>query len=168
MRVTNTQVHWAIMSLAAPAGQAHTPGPWEQAAQAEAADALPPARTGSPPGQRSQPGDPLTRQQHHVLTYLHHFLRVNHQLPPTKCIARAFGWHSNNAAAGHIERLAAKGYIEKNECGGWRFTAAGMALAPALPSKARTDIKPCPFCGDTNSVAMTKARRYRYITQVQP
>lgn len=117
--------------VAAATDYIRTPGPWEQAAQAEAAAALPPARTGSPRGQRSQPGDPLSNQQRHVLNYLHHFLRVNHQLPPYPCIARAFGWRSNNAAHGHIERLAAKGYLEKNECGGWRFTAAGMALAPA-------------------------------------
>jgi SOS-response transcriptional repressor LexA len=65
---------------------------------------------------------PLTTQQQHVLNYLHVFFGMNDALPSAMTIASAFGYASGNAASELLLKLARKGYIEKNEVGGYRFT----------------------------------------------
>jgi SOS-response transcriptional repressor LexA len=66
---------------------------------------------------------PLTNGQARVLYFLREFYLTNDQLPPTHAIAAHFGWRSCNAAQEHLEGLAARGYLERNAVGKWRFTA---------------------------------------------
>lgn len=82
---------------------------------------------------------PLTPQQRHILVYLRAYLGINQQLPPCNHIARDFGYASPNAAADHLQRLAAKGYLDKNEANNWRLTPLG--LAETEPTK--TEPTPC-------------------------
>lgn len=65
---------------------------------------------------------PLSDQQQHVMNYLQVFFRMNDALPSAKTIANAFGHASANAASEIMLKLARKGWIEKNEVGGYRFT----------------------------------------------
>lgn len=67
---------------------------------------------------------PITPGQRRVLDYLRDFYEQNDQLPPMHAIRAHFGWSSDNAAQSHIDGLAARGYLERNEVGKWRFSRA--------------------------------------------
>lgn len=64
----------------------------------------------------------LTARQRQVLEFMHSFFEANDQLPPMRAISQHFGWKSDNAAVTFAAILEAKGYIEKNEVGRYRFT----------------------------------------------
>lgn len=65
---------------------------------------------------------PLTDIQARVLAYLREFHAEQDQLPTCAVVSRAFEWRSVNAAHCHFQKLAAKGWIERNVVGGYRFT----------------------------------------------
>ena len=64
---------------------------------------------------------PLTKKQMAVLNFMHLYFRENDQLPPPDAIQNRFGWKSPNAVTCMRESLAAKGWIERNEAGKFRF-----------------------------------------------
>lgn len=64
----------------------------------------------------------VTAQQQKVFDFMVAFYVANDELPNCPIIARAFGYASNNAASEHILRLVAKGLLEKNEAGNYRFS----------------------------------------------
>lgn len=64
----------------------------------------------------------LTPRQQLVLDFLRTFHAENDQLPPMRAIAAHFGWKSENSAQTFADILEAKGYIEKNAVGKYRFT----------------------------------------------
>lgn len=63
----------------------------------------------------------LSPRQQQVLNFARDFLGRNDEFPPMHAISRHFGWSSTNAAQEHIDALAKKGMIERNEIGNWRF-----------------------------------------------
>lgn len=71
---------------------------------------------------------PLTMRQQQVLDFMRAFLADNDQLPTHACIAKRFGWKSDNAALTFTKILEAKGYLERNTLGKFRLTR------PASPS----------------------------------
>lgn len=74
----------------------------------------------------------LTARQQQVLDFIRAFHAKNDQLPPMSSIAEAFGWKSVNSAQTFANILEAKGYIERNEVGKYRFTRAERPAATAL------------------------------------
>jgi len=64
---------------------------------------------------------PLTASQEAVLNYMRIFFEDNDQLPPIAAIKKHFGWSSNNAVATHCDALEAKGALERNAVGKFRF-----------------------------------------------
>ena len=62
-----------------------------------------------------------TKKQWEVYEYLYDYYAENDQLPPMSKIADHFGFSSPNAAHTHMKHLEAKGFIEPNENGKWRF-----------------------------------------------
>lgn len=74
----------------------------------------------------------LTARQQQVLDFLRAFYAKNDQLPPARSICDHFGWKSDNAAQTFTSILEAKGYIEKNEVGKYRFTRTEHPAAVAL------------------------------------
>lgn len=88
----------------------------------------------------------VTAQQQKVFDFMVAFYVANDQLPGAPIIASAFGYASNNAASEHVLRLAAKGLLEKNEAGNYRFSRnlahpGWRAVLPQL-NLTRTDAKP--------------------------
>lgn len=81
--------------------------------------------------------NPLTPQQRHILIYLRTYLGINQQPPPCNHIARDFGYSSPNAASDHMQRLAAKGYLDKNEANNWRLTPLALAETNTNPTERR-------------------------------
>ncbi|MCA0214747.1 MAG: hypothetical protein LCH79_16410 [Proteobacteria bacterium] len=75
---------------------------------------------------------PLTMRQQQVLDFMRSFLADNDQLPTHACIAKRFGWKSDNAALTFTKILEAKGYLERNTLGKYRLARP----APASPSAA--------------------------------
>lgn len=65
---------------------------------------------------------PLTKKQMDVLNFMHLYFLENDQLPPPDAIQSRFGWKSPNAVTCIRDVLAAKGIIEHNEAGKFRFT----------------------------------------------
>ena len=63
----------------------------------------------------------LMATQSKVLKYLREYFLRNDQLPSFKAIAERFGWASHTAAWQVLQALEVKGYIERNECGKYRF-----------------------------------------------
>jgi SOS-response transcriptional repressor LexA len=59
----------------------------------------------------------LTDTQKDILDYLCRFLCSEQRTPTTRELAEAFGWKSQTAAVSHLDALAKKGYIERNETG---------------------------------------------------
>ncbi len=64
----------------------------------------------------------VTAQQQKIFDFMVAFYVANDELPSCPIIAKAFGYASNNAASEHVMRLAAKGLLEKNEAGNYRFS----------------------------------------------
>jgi hypothetical protein len=75
---------------------------------------------------------PVTEREQHVMDYLRVFLRMNDQLPPCRTISEAFGWASSNTAFETLQRLEAKGALQRNEIGNLMF-ADHPATKPADP-----------------------------------
>jgi SOS-response transcriptional repressor LexA len=103
----------------------------------------------------------LTAQQQKVLDFMRQFFCMNDALPTASSIAKAFGYASANAATRHIQALARKGRIEKNEAGGWRFTRPRLApdahaalvraasyLAPKSDAEASIDADEAEFIAE--------------------
>ena len=63
----------------------------------------------------------LTPPQAAVYAYIHDYFCRNDQIPPTRAIQAHFGWASQTAAMGHLQRLHSKGWLERNEAGKYRF-----------------------------------------------
>jgi hypothetical protein len=63
----------------------------------------------------------LSISQQKTLDYLRTYFLTNDQLPPMAYVKEHFGWVSNNMAFGQYESLMAKGYLEKNDNGKYRF-----------------------------------------------
>lgn len=86
---------------------------------------------------------PLTEQQQKVLDYMRVFFALNDHLPSCRSIAGAFGYASPNAADELVRKIAAAGWLEKNEVGRWRFAVwPGFAkdrLANLLAACARAE-----------------------------
>jgi SOS-response transcriptional repressor LexA len=74
----------------------------------------------------------LTARQRQVLDFMRDFHVRNDQLPPMSAISKHFGWKSDNAAKTFADILEAKGYIEKNEVGKYRFTREEQPAAVPL------------------------------------
>lgn len=64
----------------------------------------------------------LSATQKNVLTYMREFFAENDQLPPMEYLKRRFKWNSNRKVLVYYEALSAKGLIEKNITGKYRFT----------------------------------------------
>lgn len=64
---------------------------------------------------------PVTAAQQRVFDYMRAFLSANDELPPLWAIAQHFGWPSASSAQSHVNALAKKGLIERNEIGNWRI-----------------------------------------------
>ena len=64
---------------------------------------------------------PLTRRQMEVLNFMHLYFMENDQLPGTEAIMDRFGFTSDNAVSDYRKVLVAKGWIEKNAAGKYRF-----------------------------------------------
>lgn len=82
---------------------------------------------------------PLTMRQQQVLDFMRAFLADNDQLPTHSCIAKRFGWKSDNAALTFTKILEAKGYLERNTLGKYRLArptptppAATMLALPVV------------------------------------
>lgn len=69
---------------------------------------------------------PVTAAQQRVFDYMREFLAANDELPPLWAISQHFGWSTCSSAQTHIDALAKKGLIERNEIGNWRI-ARGAA-----------------------------------------
>lgn len=78
----------------------------------------------------------LTKRQREVLDFMRAFYARNDQLPPMAFISRHFGWKSQNAAQTFADILAAKGFIEKNDVGRYRFTRQAIEDTAAPPPAA--------------------------------
>lgn len=65
---------------------------------------------------------PLTPRQQEVYDFLREYFGRNDQLPPSRTIQEKFGFASQTNATLHMQRIAKRGWIEKNEAGKWRFT----------------------------------------------
>lgn len=63
----------------------------------------------------------VTEVQLEVLAFMRDFLGRNDLIPPYWKIAEHFGWRSIDTARDRVVALAQKGYIERNEIGGWRI-----------------------------------------------
>lgn len=63
----------------------------------------------------------LTNKQLAVFCYLQEFFRENDQLPPTQFIADRVGAKNRSSGTTLCQALASKGYLERNEAGGYRF-----------------------------------------------
>ena len=63
----------------------------------------------------------LTAKQQDALNFLREYFQRNDQLPPYITIAVRFGWASHTAAWQVLQALEVKGYVERNECGKFRF-----------------------------------------------
>lgn len=63
----------------------------------------------------------LSPTQANVLAYMRSFFLENDQLPPMSCTKRHFGWKSNNMVLSYYMALIAKGQIERNSAGRFRF-----------------------------------------------
>lgn len=64
---------------------------------------------------------PLTAMQVNLYTFLSEFFNENDQLPPISAICKYFKWSSSNAAMTGLYQLQARGLIEKNAVGKYRF-----------------------------------------------
>lgn len=86
----------------------------------------------------------LTPRQQQVLDYLRAFYEENDQLPPMQTIADHFGWKSMNSAATFTAILEAKGYIEKNAVGKFRFSRHQPDFSDTVPiaSPVRCEVVP--------------------------
>jgi Mn-dependent DtxR family transcriptional regulator len=62
----------------------------------------------------------VTKRQEEYLAYMRKFFDENDQLPPLAALADGMGVNPN-AAAETVDRLAARGLIEKNVVGKWRW-----------------------------------------------
>lgn len=80
------------------------------------------------PFKRSQPL--LTDRQVQVLIFCRDFLSRNDEFPPMWAISKHFGWKSANAAQAHVDALARRGVVERNEIGNWRFSRAHTTTEP--------------------------------------
>lgn len=67
---------------------------------------------------------PLTDKELGVLAFMRDFARTNDMLPPCQVIAARFGCASSTATYAQ-RRLEAKGWIEKNAVGKYRFSREG-------------------------------------------
>ena len=85
----------------------------------------------------------LTDQQQRVYDYLVAFLMLNDTLPTSYKVAEAFGHKSASGATEMFLKLYDKGYLEKNEIGGYMF--------------ARSRPHPCRGALITNALARTTA-----------
>lgn len=74
----------------------------------------------------------LSIRQIEVLCFMYHFYLDNDQLPTMAAIAGSFGWGSANAADQHCRILHAKGALEKNVLGKYKFTRAAREVLIAL------------------------------------
>lgn len=83
----------------------------------------------------------LTLRQQQVMDYMRAFHAENDQLPPQAVIARHFGWKSSNAAQTFADILTAKGYIEKNAVGRYRFTRTVADPLPAAGELLRLPVR---------------------------
>ena len=66
----------------------------------------------------------LTKLQAAVLGFMREYFAENDQLPPVHVISSHFGYKSLTSAHDHIKALEAKGCIEKNAVGKYRFARA--------------------------------------------
>lgn len=62
----------------------------------------------------------LTEKQHAISAYCADYLRRNDMFPTTRTLADHLGV-AQTAAVDHLKALDAKGVIEKNEAGRYRF-----------------------------------------------
>lgn len=63
----------------------------------------------------------LTDKQLDAYCFMQSFFKENDQLPPALNVAGHFGHESHRAGYYHFKVLEAKGYLEKNAAGGYRF-----------------------------------------------
>ncbi len=63
----------------------------------------------------------LTDKQLNVYCFMREFFQDNDQLPPQNTIVQKFGWKDERNAANYQRALEAKGYLEKNSVGKYRF-----------------------------------------------
>jgi hypothetical protein len=69
---------------------------------------------------------PLTNTQLSVFCFMQEYFRKNDRLPPTAAVSAHLGDSASEKSARsngsyHYNTLAAKGYLERNEAGGYRF-----------------------------------------------
>lgn len=69
----------------------------------------------------------LTTRQLEVYCYMKDFFLENDQLPPLQTMQDKFGWKNENGGRHHREALAAKGYLELNAVGKYRFKREASA-----------------------------------------
>lgn len=70
---------------------------------------------------------PLTDRELAILAFARDFHRHNDMLPPTREISVAMGNISFSTVLLYQYRLEAKGYLERNSVGKWRFAREGIA-----------------------------------------
>jgi hypothetical protein len=68
----------------------------------------------------------MTSTQASVLAYMKEFFAANDQLPPMEYLKRRFNWNSNRKVLVCYDALSAKGLIEKNVTGKYRFTRGAV------------------------------------------
>jgi len=73
----------------------------------------------------------LTDKQLAVLVFMQEFFRNNDQLPPATALCNHFGWKNAQGGLRYQQVLAAKGYIERNAVGKYRFAREACARASA-------------------------------------
>jgi sulfur relay (sulfurtransferase) DsrC/TusE family protein len=63
----------------------------------------------------------LTNKQLDVYCYMQDFFKENDQLPSASLIVKHIGSADRTGGNYHFKALTAKGYLEKNAAGGYRF-----------------------------------------------
>jgi SOS-response transcriptional repressor LexA len=83
----------------------------------------------------------LSASQHKVLCFAIDYYAENDQLPPMSAVKAHFGYGSTNAATSHYFALEAKGYVEKNAAGKYRFTQRNVCHIQKPTAPATTSAK---------------------------
>ena len=69
----------------------------------------------------------LTDTELSTLVFMRDFFRENDQLPTQEVLRVFIGTKSKRTPIAHLDRLEAKGYIERNAVNKWRFTRQSEA-----------------------------------------
>lgn len=68
---------------------------------------------------------PLTKTQAIVLAFAVDYFKVHDRLPSAPTLMRQFGWKSQNSGYLHLQALAEKGYLQKDDSY-FRFSRAWL------------------------------------------